>query len=250
MGHSVECGKYLVERVLYPEEQQQLETEDVYIASITPAQTSRIIQFTNKVLPKLDGIEHVKRVNRTDSGMFFVLSQCRLLDRGQLDALIQDTEWKMLDIAVGKIPKTPPYTREQYEQWKQIWPVTFRPPLKLKRIEFGSDEKAYIETCLQMAEKLKDESADTGNRPVAAIIGNSRQHRIIAQAADTTSESKNPLNHAVMNCIARVAEMEVARLADSLEVPTKRSHGQSENELVENEEHDTAGYLCEGLDWD
>ncbi|KAI9474777.1 hypothetical protein BX667DRAFT_516160 [Coemansia mojavensis] len=207
MGHSVECGKYLVERVLYPEEKQQLETEDVYIATIAPAQTSR---------------------------------------REQLDALIQNTEWAMLDISIGQVPKTPPYTREQLEQWKQIWPVTYRPPPKLKNLEFEADEKAYIEMCLQMTEKLK--SAASGNRPVAVVIGNSQLRRVIAQATDTTYESKNPLNHAVMNCIANVAEIEVARLADGSEVPTKRSHEQSEHELGQNEEPDTFGYLCEGLD--
>ncbi|KAJ2455897.1 tRNA-specific adenosine deaminase subunit tad3 [Coemansia sp. RSA 2336] len=246
MEPSVECGKYLVERALYPEEKQQLETEDVYIAKIAPAQTSRIIQFSNKNLPKLDQIEHVKRVKRTDSDMLFILTQCRLLDRERLDALIQNTEWAMLDISIGQVPKTPPYTREQLEQWKQVWPVTYRPPPKLKNLEFTADEKAYIEMCLQMTENLK--STDMGNRPVAVVIGNSRLRRVIAQATDTTSESKHPLNHAVMNCIAKVAEIEVARLADGAKVPAKRSHELGEHDLCQNQEPDTFGYLCEGLD--
>ncbi|KAJ1836218.1 hypothetical protein LPJ63_000476 [Coemansia sp. RSA 2711] len=61
MVHRIECGNYSIERIPYEEETQKLDTEDVYIAQIAPTQTARILQFIGKTLPKLDGIEHVKR---------------------------------------------------------------------------------------------------------------------------------------------------------------------------------------------
>ncbi|KAJ2165531.1 tRNA-specific adenosine deaminase subunit tad3 [Coemansia sp. RSA 451] len=256
MAHQIECGKYTVERIPYAEEQQELVTEDVFIARIAPLQTSRILQFAGKSLPKLDGIEHVKRVKRdtragNTNGLLVVLCQCKYLDRSQFDAVVQDTEWADLEILVVKVPSNPPYTSAQFEQWSQVWPVTYRPPLKLKKPEFSSDEKGYVEMCLQAAMQMKSNAADTENRARAVVMGKLQTRKIVAQAADTTSESGHPLRHAVMNCIALVADREVARLTaepiddnntgESNSVPVKRSH-----ELCED--RDVGGYLCEGLD--
>ncbi|KAJ2309067.1 tRNA-specific adenosine deaminase subunit tad3 [Coemansia sp. RSA 2706] len=254
MVHRIECGNYSIERIPYEEETQKLDTEDVYIAQIAPTQTARILQFIGKTLPKLDGIEHVKRVRRDESNtnthtLLVILCQCRMLDRDQLDALIQGTEWADLEILAGAVPVTPPYTLDQFERWKKVWPVTYRPPLKLKRPEFSSKEAAYIELCLQKVEELKKQGTEDNGRAVAVIMGSAQTHKIVAKATDTAAKSGNPLDHAVMNCIALVADMELARLAaSSLEdglsgaVPTKRLHDTTDSDC------DTAGYLCEGLD--
>ncbi|KAJ2478583.1 tRNA-specific adenosine deaminase subunit tad3 [Coemansia sp. RSA 2131] len=251
MAHQIECGKYTVERIPYAEEQQELVTEDVFIARIAPLQTSHILQFAGKSLPKLDGIEHVKRVKRdtrvdNTNGLLVVLCQCKYLDRSQLDVVIQGTEWADLEILVVKVPSNPPYTSAQFEQWSQVWPVTYRPPLKLKKPEFSSDEREYIEMCLQTATQLKSKTADTENRANAVVMGKLQTRKIVAQAADTTSESCHPLRHAIMNCIALVADREVARLTaepvdDDNTVPMKRPHEPCNDQ-------DVGGYLCEGLD--
>ncbi|KAJ2159413.1 tRNA-specific adenosine deaminase subunit tad3, partial [Coemansia sp. RSA 552] len=88
-GERIECGEYWMERVPVEEEEQRLVTEDVYAARTIPKQTSLILQFASKHLPKLHGIEHVKRVNtrgEDDTTLLVVLCQCRHLDRDQLDA--------------------------------------------------------------------------------------------------------------------------------------------------------------------
>ncbi|KAJ2497669.1 tRNA-specific adenosine deaminase subunit tad3 [Coemansia sp. RSA 1972] len=251
MAHQIESGKYTVERIPYAEEQQELVTEDVFIARIAPLQTSRILQFAGKSLPKLDGIEHVKRVKRdtledNTNGLLVVLCQCKYLDRSQFDAVVQNTEWADLEILVVKVPSNPPYTSAQFEQWSQVWPVTYRPPLKLKRPEFSPDEKEYVEMCLQTAMQLKSNAADTESRTGAVVMGKLQTRKIVAQAADTTVESGHPLRHAIMNCISLVADREVARLAaepidDVNAVSMKRPH-----EVCEDQ--DVGGYLCEGLD--
>ncbi|KAJ1726998.1 tRNA-specific adenosine deaminase subunit tad3 [Coemansia biformis] len=264
MADHTRCGDYLVERVPIEEERQKLETEDVYTARITAQQTSRILQFASKSFPKLDGIEHVKRVRREahESGdtLLVILCQCKMLDRDQLSARIRDTEWAALDIAVSKVPATPPYTKDQFDRWKAVWPVAYRPLVKLKQALFSADEKEYVHQCLRLAEELCKQCDMAGGRSVAAVIGNPQARRVVAQAIDATTVSGNPLRHAVMCCIAQVADYEVAREArmtqsqtpkldatgpeSNAAAPLKRAHSPCGAAEID----DRSGYLCEGMD--
>ncbi|KAJ2784720.1 tRNA-specific adenosine deaminase subunit tad3 [Coemansia javaensis] len=228
MAEGARCGRYLVERVPIEEERQSLETEDVFTARITAQQASRILGFVGKALPRLDGIEHVKRVRREGHGaaasLQVILCQCRLLERAQLDARIQSTEWADLDIAVSKVPTTPAYTKDQFDRWRAVWPVAYRPLAKLKKPEFGERDQEYIDAALRLVQQLCDQGGGDG-RAAGVAIGDPQARRVVAQAADATSESGNPLRHATMCCIAHMADREAGREAG-----------------------EPGGHLCEGLD--
>ncbi|KAJ2808808.1 tRNA-specific adenosine deaminase subunit tad3 [Coemansia guatemalensis] len=264
----IECGDYLIERIPITEEQQQLVTEDVYTARIEAARTSDILRFASKSLPKLNGIEHVKRVRREstdpDNELLVILCQCKMIDREELDTLLRGTEWEESRISVNRVPRYPPYTRDQFEQWKALWPVAYRPPVKLKKLAFSTDEKAYIQMCLSEADELRRQNSNTDNRPVAVVIGNANTRNIVAESTDKTRKTGNPLRHAAMCCIAQVAESEVTRLAlkekstlqkdnkgdldgENVHLPLKRTHEECDSEKAESS-NDVANYLCEGLD--
>ncbi|PIA15991.1 hypothetical protein COEREDRAFT_8947 [Coemansia reversa NRRL 1564] len=268
-SEQVECGDYLVERIPVVEEKQQLVTEDVYTARIEATQTSQILRFAAKTLPNLNGIEHVKRVRRESAEpngkwLLVILCQCKMMDRDKLDAHLKGTEWEDSQISVNKVPSYPPYTRDQFEQWKTIWPVAYRPPVKLKKLIFNQEEEAYIQACLLEVDELCHQNYSTGSRSVAVVIGNPVTRNTVARSTDRTRETGNPLRHAAMCCIAQVAQGEVERLAtrekgtlqtrnksdlddDNIHLPLKRTHEEYDSEKIEPSE-DVANYLCEGLD--
>ncbi|KAJ1818222.1 tRNA-specific adenosine deaminase subunit tad3, partial [Coemansia sp. RSA 2599] len=137
-----------IERILTTEELQTLETEQVYTATIEATQTSEILQFIAKTLPKLEGLEHVKRVKRQQpSGrLSVILCQGSKLDEQKLVEVFQkEDRWSTLVIDKAEVPRTPPYTKQQYEEWKTLWPVSFRPLEKLRKQRLPDEETGYVE---------------------------------------------------------------------------------------------------------
>ncbi|KAI7832918.1 cytidine deaminase-like protein [Kickxella alabastrina] len=184
-----------IERVPIEEELQKLTTEDVFTAEITAKQTSEILHFAAKHLPKLEGIEHIAR---------------------------------------SPVPVKPPYTKEQFDEWKLIWPVSFRPLTKL-RIELEDEDRRFIVKCL---EEIKDEK----------MVVMAKHSEVIARARDGTAGG-HPLKHAAMCCIALVADMEVERRRAGVLVPLKRPASPLPQDAEEREKSPQAmGYLCEGMD--
>ncbi|KAJ2388037.1 hypothetical protein GGI23_006144, partial [Coemansia sp. RSA 2559] len=49
---------YILDRVPIAEEKQKLETQAVYVGTINAQHASKVLQFANKQLPRLEGIEH------------------------------------------------------------------------------------------------------------------------------------------------------------------------------------------------
>ncbi|KAJ2683746.1 tRNA-specific adenosine deaminase subunit tad3, partial [Coemansia spiralis] len=176
------------------------------------------------------------------AALHVILCQCGELARSQLDERLHGTEWAGLDIAVSRVPATPPHTKDQHDEWKALWPVTYRPLAKLKAPSFSDDEKAYVQMCLRQAEELQN--ATGGGRPVAAVIGNPTTRQAVARAADATAESGNPLRHAVMCCIAQVAECEIAREAHGAQ---KRPASPPEADGAEGDSAE-GGHLCDSMD--
>ncbi|KAJ2755251.1 hypothetical protein H4S06_003448, partial [Coemansia sp. BCRC 34490] len=98
-GDTAAVMDFTLDRVPVAEETQRLETQLVYTASVAAKQVSRVLQFAAKRLPKLEGIEHVKRVKqisadtegrRRDSELLqVVLCQCNKITRAQLDATVE-----------------------------------------------------------------------------------------------------------------------------------------------------------------
>ncbi|KAJ1994242.1 tRNA-specific adenosine deaminase subunit tad3 [Coemansia spiralis] len=235
----IECrGEYILNRVLVEEEKQRLQTQDVYICKISAQQTSRILQFI----------------------------------------ALQGTEWESAEISVQKVPSFPPYTKEQFDEWKQLWPVAYRPLVQLKPVQLDDDERAYINENLSVVSQLQAKSDSEGNRGSAVIVGSPKAREAIVQSTDMTHTLVHPLKHAVMCCISKIADIELDKKKqgcfgdqctndntnDQSEVqlvPAKRAHTpdiagtplvteqiSSANDIEDNAMEFTSGYLCGGLD--
>ncbi|KAI8320255.1 hypothetical protein GQ54DRAFT_318181 [Martensiomyces pterosporus] len=286
-----ENGLCEIKRIPLEEETQKLVTEDVYTTRVGPQQVSRILAFISKTLPKLEGIEHVKRVKRTtekeDGGkqsvsLEVIVCQTSRLSRSELDGRLSGTEWQALPIAITPVPVRAPYTKEQFDEWKKVWPVAFRPPLVVRR-ELTQEDQEYITRWIRRVAESRDRSESEGNRPVAVAIASPKTGCAVAESTDKTHSLGHPLKHAAICCIGQVAELEVERqqlaqqrkdedidTADDKEepsslVPAKRPHGPENSPAPslhseqttpggtpktdgDGFEFETAGYLCEGLD--
>ncbi|KAJ2719832.1 tRNA-specific adenosine deaminase subunit tad3 [Coemansia sp. Benny D115] len=206
-----------ITRVPIEEELQKLVTEDVYSITVDPQHTSNLLKFTGSKLPKLENIEHVKRVKRDAASgkLSVIMCQCRKIEHTGLLDIIKDTEWQNHEITRQAVPVTAPYTREQYEEWKAVWPVAFRPPVKLRE-EITDDDREYVRQSLSTINELLG-TQGSDDRKVAVAIGDPKQCKLVAQATDQTRQLRHPLKHAVMCCVGLVAEAEVAKRSKALD---------------------------------
>ncbi|KAJ2467015.1 tRNA-specific adenosine deaminase subunit tad3 [Coemansia sp. RSA 2322] len=251
-----------IKRVPVEEERQQLVTEQVYTILIRPRQTTAVLQFIEQRLPRLAGIEHVKRVKKHGDGaqLLVIMCQCSQLTRTEFDAALRGTEWGAMEVAVHAVPAVAPYTGEQYERWKTVWPVAYRPLAHVQKT-LGLDDQTYIETTLRY---VNDMARQRNCGLVVAAVCSPKTRLVLAEASVVAAGEEHPLRHAAMCCIAQVADAERKRLEEEESesaqtvVPAKRSHSlvsvESKCDLNGGDLNGgggavvAAGYLCEGLD--
>ncbi|KAJ1781560.1 adenosine deaminase, tRNA-specific 3 [Coemansia sp. RSA 2399] len=157
-----------------------------------------------------------------------------------------------MQVAVHQVPSNPPYTRTQFDEWKALWPVAYRPLTKLKPVCFGDQERAYIcRNLAKVAQMCKEPKQQPSATVAAVIVANPDTQAVVAQSIDRTVVDRHPLRHAVMCCIADVSESEVKK-ADGL-INDVRDDGRTS--LVPAKRHapsaddaPAGGYLCEGHD--
>ncbi|KAJ2820586.1 tRNA-specific adenosine deaminase subunit tad3 [Coemansia sp. 'formosensis'] len=226
-----------INRVPIEEERQQLVTELVFTITISPRETAPVLSFIGQHLPKLSGIEHVKRVRKhTDGKLLVIMCQCSQISREALGIKLQGTEWETSEVDEHAVPTVAPYTAEQYDLWKAVWPVSYRPPV-IVRTTLSPDDRLYIERTLRHV-------ADSTSSDQESTVAICNPHtRLVVAETTVSQESRNvhPLKHAAMCCIAQVADIELKRqggVSDTL--PEKRPHSPTNDSV--------AGYLCEGLD--
>ncbi|KAJ2899532.1 tRNA-specific adenosine deaminase subunit tad3 [Coemansia aciculifera] len=234
-------SSFSIERVPVDEERQKLVTEQVFTLTTNARQTAQVLKFIGQHLPKLSGIEHVKRVKKHPAAagqdmLMLVACQCSQTSRSELEAKLRGTEWEALEINVHDVPTTAPYTAEQYDLWKTVWPVSYRPPVHLRQV-LSPDDRSYIEGI------LRDHVVKTESNVV--VMCNRQKQDVLAKAV---TDVGHPLKHATMCCIAKVAaiykEQRQVSEQEQLSCPAKRPHSPDSDEPEET----VAGYLCEGLD--
>ncbi|KAJ1972161.1 tRNA-specific adenosine deaminase subunit tad3 [Dimargaris xerosporica] len=256
------------EALLPWEETRTLETADVYITRVHPQQTKQILAFIQKRCPELTSLSHLKRFRRTagetpqDYTLECIICQTDDIALDELKLLIAaDNLEHVIHPQTIAVTKYPPYTRSQFNEWKLLWPVTFRarPDRNLALSDAEVDLfKRYINEAL---------------RELAAGKGNGESDQVLAHAHDTRRSTQHPLRHAVMNAIQQVADHELNNQqavqnqsgADSstcLDIPQKRKRDQMVAETSNTTQHtaDTSlssprtvaaaltTYLCTGYD--
>ncbi|KAF9539383.1 adenosine deaminase, tRNA-specific 3 [Mortierella hygrophila] len=203
----------MLDQVLPEAEVRALETVDVYIATIEPKHTNQVIKFIRGKLPATQGLDHIKQIRKTttDDGavkLDVVLCEGLALSAQVLDQLLkQEGLESMVTPRIHGVPKYPPLTRDQFEQWKAAWPTTFREDTN-RHPKISDKDEAAIMGHIQSVWGHTAEATSKGELPIAAMIVDPLTQQIMATSYDTRKSTGYILQHAVMNCVAAVAKRE------------------------------------------
>ncbi|KAG0228686.1 adenosine deaminase, tRNA-specific 3 [Mortierella sp. GBA43] len=216
----------MLDQVLPDEETRSLETDNVYVATIEPSQTSHVIKFIRNKLPPTKGLDHLKQIRRVEQDadrkaikLDILLCQESTLSSEELAHLLQEAGLKdKVQPRIYGVPKYPPLTRHQFEIWKLAWPITFREDMT-RHPEITESEMESIMRHMKYAWDHTKLAVSNGEVPSIAIVVDPATQRVLATSHDTRNSTRHILNHVVMNCVEAVARQERERERIS-------SHGQ------------------------
>ena len=232
--------------ILLPSNQShELELESVYVTSVNPKNAAKLIAalatYSSPALPHLKRIQRPSIDNQAmtqhpkDLKLKFLLFPVKDMEKEDLLALLKSFEFESeaFDLEITQVPKHAPMNRQQFDEWKGIWPMGFHEKVDPKLIE-PVDESA-VEHWMSLVLKLHSTSIDQNERDQGntAIIVDpiSNTQRVLGQDLRRI----HPLHHALMNAVEFVAQNELhTRIQQG-----KRERSPNDSKL---------GYLCTGLD--
>ncbi|KAG4304674.1 hypothetical protein PORY_002067 [Pneumocystis oryctolagi] len=115
-----------------------------------------------------------------------------------------------IDIRIIQVPKYAPLTYEQFYRWNKLWPLHFRKNT-LKQVEFQDESLSKLKTLMKYTWNLANENKEM---KIAAIIVDSN-FNIITTCVDSRISLKNPLKHAIINCITEVNQKQSSTISTS-----------------------------------
>lgn len=198
-----------LQMVLSDEELRELELVDVYVALVQPKDTQQIIKILEKQLPLPPKLAHVKRVKRspTPAGVELVvlLAMVDVVNAMPTPWIPASLVPFNLEPVCHGVPLHPPITRQQFEAWNRVWPLTFHPqPDTLHPFALLGSKEA-----LQMAQHMQaaiDEARHRGSA-CGAVVVDPKTETIVGRGWDCSKD--HPLQHATMMCIGQVAQREM-----------------------------------------
>ncbi|KAI9347602.1 cytidine deaminase-like protein [Obelidium mucronatum] len=213
----------------------------MYVATIEPKNASKCIKVLSSIFPLPESLLHLKRIRKVEAGMSILIAPVTLdLSEGSIISLLDGRNFEMLaetGLAIVKVSKHPPVTKEQLNDWKLLWPLAFHEPRNPQPL------------------------------PIAAAIVNPTSNQLITCVRD--NRHLHPLKHAVMEAVAGVANAELEKRKLKSESSSSFSGGGTrKRKSIEVEEEDGLvkggnapyvggggtsdeegdGYLCTGLD--
>lgn len=187
----------------------------VFVAEVVPAEANKIIQILSQRLPLDDGLIHLKRIRRIasdDESKNYTLEVllCRqevwLLRDADLDNCLKQFALKT---RLHHVPAVPPLSKEELIQWRQLWPLSYRP-----------GRERYIPPDCQELRNMYNHLQYVSEQAIAVQGDHCKQFAIlvhpatnirVAEGRDSSFRNSNrndnsrPVNstlkHAVMNCI-------------------------------------------------
>ena len=168
---------HAMEAVLPVSATRDLELMEASAARVSPQQIGSLVRELNAL--RQHEIGHLKRVRRRD-GELEVLLWAGAPD-DYFGALPEPAQRALRAVGLPeaahavRVPRHAPATRAQFDAWNAVWPLTFHesacahalapwppPPEPLERAKMAAHMRAAVE--------LARRSAESGGRPVAALI--------------------------------------------------------------------------------
>jgi tRNA-specific adenosine deaminase 3 len=241
--------KMRIEILLPPNQSHELELEQVYVTSIQPKNAAKLIAALANYCPP--ALPHLKRIERPtahknqnqslmtqaaqEMKLKFLLFPLKEIEKEELSALLSSFEFESedFDLEIVQVPKHAPMNRQQFEEWKHIWPMGYHEKVDPKLIE-PVDETAveqWMTRVLELHSTSLDQNASEHRNTAIIVDPISNTQRVISQ----DSRRDHPLHHALMKAVDLVAQDELkTRIQNG-----KRERSPNDSKL---------GYLCTGLD--
>ncbi|KAJ3299694.1 adenosine deaminase, tRNA-specific 3 [Borealophlyctis nickersoniae] len=186
-------------------------TVDIFVTTVEPKSASAMMKLMSTRYP-LDGLDHIKRIKRTQSEsglkLQFALAPCSVTTAEDLDGILRSSLLACGPIERVAVPKYAAVTKEQFESWKDLWPISFHES-SVKVEELSQDDVTNADRWMQVAFQEAQKARDGGEYPNGAAVVDPKSNTLVASCNDTRLH--HPLQHAVMNAIAMVAERERVR---------------------------------------
>ncbi|CAG8457624.1 2508_t:CDS:2 [Funneliformis caledonium] len=253
------------ECVLSEEESRVLETVDIYVSDVEPKETERVIKFLENHCPRDNEILcHAKRIKKTshDKGFTLAVLICSVekITITELTILINNHNLgSILKPRIQQICKYPAITRSQFDEWRKLWPINFREDPR-RETKFTLKEIERIKQYMDNAIQLSSQAKSKGELPIGCILVDPKKNITLSEVIDTRNSTKNPLRHAILNCIDDIASLERSnrvKKSKKIEVPRKRTFNEvtiegkddveitlDEDDFVEQRENVESAYLC------
>lgn len=183
---------------------------------------SQLVHQVNKLLPD-PGLKHLKKIRRTEDG------ECHVL-LGRWEHVQQNLE-EIQCLPIGRmrdchVPACQPFTRQQFEECKLLWPTSFHEDKYIQQCidgtRFNSQQLARIRGMVKCLNLKRKE-----NRSHVCLIVNGEQ--VLASESDCSDH--HPLHHATLLAVGAVAR-------------TQLSNGPSEAYLCTNYEAFLSREIC------
>lgn len=108
---------------------------------------------------------------------------------------------------IFQVPKYSPYTKEQFDDWKKIWPLNFRkPPLEVA--SFKMSQKDFIGKIMKKTIDLASNTFLKGNRFNACVLVNGEGEEVIHET-DKSERKIESLGHCVMEIMDSYSKCKV-----------------------------------------
>jgi tRNA-specific adenosine deaminase 3 len=198
-----------------------LELVDVWVASIDKKQCNAVLKEVSAKAP-LSALMHVKRVQKRegdDASLRVLLCECSdVAPDGAWPAPVRDlVDRYAMTPERAAVPGHAPRTREQWEEWNEIWPIVWQKPnshlavpLEAPSTEEIAEMKRWMRRVITTAYGARTDNA--------ALIVDPAEGTVVAVGGDRSNNWRrneggrllvgHPLHHAALVAINCAAELD------------------------------------------
>ncbi|EER06737.1 deaminase, putative, partial [Perkinsus marinus ATCC 50983] len=215
------CTKFT--QLLPQEFTRPLETVPATVLEVPKTKASVIMKTLSRRSPLPSTMSHLKRVRRHAD------------KEGILEVVVGpqhcEVPFEDLDVRLVDVPKYPAFTREQFQEWNQVWPMVWRrPALERSDTKLNNPGNSRRKEILHMMEAA-------GRKKVIIVSPNGD---VISEAE---ADDRHPLRHACMEAINEVAAAATPLPAVHSGKRPRSPEGSADGTLSDIER---SSYLCTG----
>lgn len=225
------------------EDHRQLELLDVWTTVIPATASNNLLCHLREHLPEeKHSLNHIRRLvkeKEQDSVTYLRVVVCSVdcvSERDKIEAIVGAA------VERRQVSKYQAHTKEQAVEWSaKSWPIMWRGNPAAVPTELTQSEQDQMLRHLKTVALVSKTHRPT-ELPVATLIVNPIQDKVLITNLDSRCEAGNPLHHSVMQAIHAAADLEAKRRRSSTPVSMTDSTESLVSALEEN------NYLCLNLD--